>query len=154
VLYGETTTKLRPIRVIHKNASDLGFLGCFCKRAGSSFDTFRYFKTRPLDVIENHRVTLLGFCGGNPVAYAHLDYEDEKMWLGICVIEGMTGRGYGKIMMVELMAYARTFGVPEVHLSVNKDNIGGRRLYEKFGFELCDKKEPNTLFYRWRNAYV
>ena len=56
-------------------------LRSFLDGAGDSLKTFRYFDTRPFDVLKNHLSTWLWMDGGSPVAYGHLDVEDGIVWL-------------------------------------------------------------------------
>lgn len=68
----------------------------FLKDGGESLLHFRYFKNRPLDVLDHHLVTLLLIDAGRPVCYGHLDKEGEKVWLGIAALETEIGKGWGK----------------------------------------------------------
>jgi GNAT superfamily N-acetyltransferase len=75
----------------------------FLNNAGNSLSKFRYFKSRDLSVLRNHWLTILGYDDNNPITYGHLDSEEEKLWLGICVAEGYKGRGLGKQTMQKLV---------------------------------------------------
>lgn len=128
---------------------DIQPLKSFLASCGSSLGTFRYFSSRPLSVIENHLVTLLGFDETRqPVAYGHLDKEDETIWLGICVSEENRGKGYGSLMMQALLDIARKQRVGAVSLTVDATNLGAVRLYEKFDFKQARVSET-TLLYTW-----
>ena len=131
------------------STANLQALETFLVSCGSSLETFRYFSSRPLVVLENHLVTLLGF-GENhvPVAYGHLDEEDGSVWLGICVSEDSRGKGYGNQMMQVLLDTARELGVQSIRLTVDRSNPDAVHLYEKFGFKLARASET-TLWYAW-----
>lgn len=118
----------------------------FLDKAPKAQDTFRYFKKRPVDVIKQHVVTLLGYDDGEVVSYGHLDQEDDVVWLGICVADSAPRKGFGKNMMDALMAKAIERGIPRIRLSVDSSNIPAVRLYEKFGFVLIEVRN-NTSFY-------
>ena len=75
----------------------LELLRQFIALIGASGSSFRYFNSRPPEVVRSHVVTLLGLDdAGTPVCYGHLDREADTVWLGICVAEGHTGRGLGR----------------------------------------------------------
>jgi hypothetical protein len=61
------------------NPSDLLLLSKFIKSAGNSLETFRYYNTRSLDVIKNHLYTILILKDDFPVAYGHLDKEENRI---------------------------------------------------------------------------
>ncbi|WMX16016.1 MULTISPECIES: GNAT family N-acetyltransferase [unclassified Aureispira] len=117
------------------NKSDGSVLQEFIDSAGNSAKTFRYFDKRSIDVLDNHQLTLLAFIGSKPVGYGHLDYEDGRTWLGIAMIEGYTGKGFGKQIMNYLLNYADTHHLPEIYLSVDKDNMAAVSLYNQLNFE-------------------
>jgi len=128
------------IRRIDK--SDALVLKQFIAAAGDSIKTFRYFDKRPIDVLDDHKLTLLAFMDQKPVGYGHLDYEGGKTWLGIAMIEGYTGKGFGKKIMDYLLTYADESNLPEIHLSVDKENKAAVSLYNKLDFEVV--KELNN----------
>ena len=124
---------------------DLQPLEAFLASCGSSLETFRYFSSRSLSVIQNHLVTLLGFDENRiPVAYGHLDQENEVVWLGICISESNLGEGYGNLMMEALLDAARELNVESIDLTVDAENSNAIRLYEKFGF--CSKEKSPKVF--------
>src|SRR3954469_20095673 len=70
--------------------------------------SFRYYKTRPLNIIDKHLITLmLVDTKKHPVAYGHLEKENEVLWLGIAVADDYKGLGLGKQMMHALIKAAR-----------------------------------------------
>ena len=112
---------------------------------GDSSNLFRYYNTRNVKVIENHMTTFLLFDGPS-VGYGHLDVEDDKVWLGICVKEKCRGKGYGKKIMERLVDSHDG----DIHLSVDKDNEPAINLYKFFSFEKID--ENDKLYFMKRNA--
>jgi len=115
------------VRVTDQNKS---ILSQFIDNMGSSSDSFRYFKTRTIDAIKNHEKTLVLVREDDIVAYGHLDRED-KLWLGICVVDTETGKGYGQMMMDYLLDDQKE----PIYLTVDKANIRAVHLYEKYGFK-------------------
>ena len=126
--------------------ADLNTLSEFLINAGSSLNTFRYFKSRELSVISNHLITVLLYKGEIPVAYGHIDLYDTKFWLGIMVKESEFGLGYGKKLMTYLMDYCKNKGVPMITLSVDKDNIQAINLYNKYGFNVVGDGSNKVIF--------
>lgn len=113
---------------------------------GNSAKYFRYFSKRPPEIITQHLVTLVGILeNGETVAYAHLDPDDGKVWLGICVAEAHCGKGFGETMISTLLEEANKLGIKEITLSVDEDNLGAIKLYEKSGF--IQKTFKNGVLY-------
>lgn len=115
--------------------SNFHLLSRFIGSIGSSGNTFRYFESRDMySCIDNHEKTILLINNEKPIGYGHLDRDssDGKLWLGICLIEGFTGKGYGKLIMHELLKNQSE----NIYLSVDKPNKAGYNLYKKSGFSL------------------
>lgn len=107
----------------------------FIKIAGKSLNSFTYFEKRGIDILDNHEVTLIGVEEGFPAAYGHLDRDSEAVWLGIAVSENQTGKGLGKKMMLALIECAKKLNIPNIKLSVYKENKVAWKMYEKFEFK-------------------
>ncbi|MEY4307911.1 MAG: hypothetical protein RL422_114 [Bacteroidota bacterium] len=126
------------VEVIDKEFENLN---CFLANAGSSLITFRYFSTRDVGVIRNHIYTILLINDNSePVAYGHLDPEDNKVWLGICVSEKFINQGLGSIIMASLTEKADSVFINELYLQVDIDNVSAVNLYKKFNFEIIENK--------------
>lgn len=120
---------MNDIEVVHVTEENKNILSQFIDRMGSSCNSFRYFKTRTLDVIKNHEKTLVFVRGDDTIAYGHLDRED-RLWLGICIVDKETGNGYGKMMMDRLLDDQKE----PIYLTVDRTNHRAIDLYEKYGF--------------------
>ena len=108
---------------------------------------FRYFDSRPFDIVSSHEICVMLYSGKNPVAYGHLEKEDGDTWLGICVDTYSRGKGFGTMMMTVLMSHA-----PEVvRLSVDKANTGAINLYKKFCFEIT-AEEDGIVYMEYGNG--
>jgi ribosomal protein S18 acetylase RimI-like enzyme len=147
------------VKFVQVKYPDTKLLQRFIEEAGSSLKTFRYFQKRPLEVIQNHLCTFLLLEGEEPVAYGHLDVEDEAtvssacgsdekivpgkktIWLGVAVSEKHVGEGYGALMMKQLLDFAKENHLPEIKLSVDNSNTAAINLYQKLGFKLIERKE-------------
>lgn len=122
------------IHKIQVNCDNLNLLEDFIFRAGNSLNSFRYFKTRSLDIVKNHLITYLYLIDERPIVYGHLDNDGNKIWLGIAVIQEMIGKGLGKQMMTDLIKFARKCNISDIHLSVDRDNLSAIKLYSNFKF--------------------
>lgn len=128
-------------KIIHIKQNNIALLKQFISNMGSSSNTFRYFENRKISCIKKHLLTVLILKDEEPVAYGHLDVEQSNIWLGVCVIEAQKGFGYGKKIMTYLTKYAKDNKLKEIILSVDKNNIGAIRMYEKFGFLTISEKK-------------
>lgn len=117
------------IEVVHVTDQNKSILSQFIDNMGSSSDSFRYFKRRTIDAIKNHEKTLVLVREDDIVAYGHLDRED-KLWLGICVVDTEIGKGYGQMVMDHLLDDQKE----PIYLTVDKANLRAVHLYEKYGF--------------------
>jgi len=115
----------------------------FCDIAGSSLETFRYFESRDIDVVDRHIATYVLMSGNNTVGYGHLDLENSVTWLGVCVAEDYLRQGYGKEMMRILISHAIENDIREISLSVDKFNISAKTLYNKLGFIIYHDNEKS-----------
>jgi ribosomal protein S18 acetylase RimI-like enzyme len=137
------------MKIVKIDESGLGLLRQFIALIGTSGSSFRYFNSRPPEIVRNHVVTLLGLDdAGTPVCYGHLDREADTVWLGICVAGGYTGQGLGGKMMSALLAAGDKAGVKEIKLSVDNHNLSGIRLYEKNGFRLISRNDKISFYLR------
>jgi perosamine synthetase len=128
------TNTLSPLEIVEGTAD---LIEAFARNEMPS--TFRYFKNRVIpDCIKSHVISLIGLIENEPVAYAHIDFE-EKNWIGICVLPAFHRRGYGRIIMQFLIDYARVVDINTLFLTVDIDNTGAQNLYTTLGFTVCDK---------------
>ena len=121
-------------------------LTSFIESLGEEQESFRYFKSRSLEVLENHVFTFLLLLGDTPVGYGHLDAEDNKIWLGILVKQEHQGKGFSKKIMQVLVHKAQELRIENIHLSVDNDNQRAIGLYERFGFVAITEKERYSIF--------
>ena len=121
--------------IVRLDAGNVDLLITFISKIGKAGDTFRYFEKRTVAVINNHLVTFLLLFEELPVAYGHLELEDKTVWLGICVLPDYSGKGFGNIMMNGLIDKAKELNIQSIDLTVDKINLAGVKLYEKFNFK-------------------
>lgn len=116
------------------NFSDVYLINKFLGTMKEGKTTFRYFENRSLEVIKNHLITVLLVNDNLPIAYGHLDKEDNDVWLGIAVSDNYRGKGYGEKMLKYLIKYAKVKNIQQIKLSVDNNNIPAINLYKKYGF--------------------
>jgi|TARA_R110000765_G_scaffold223899_1_gene327978 ribosomal protein S18 acetylase RimI-like enzyme len=115
-------------------------LSSFIDGIGVSSEHFRYYNNRDISAVKNHIVTFLLY-DKQFVGYGHLDQEDGKTWLGICVKEGHYGKGYGKKIMKRLTdSYDG-----DICLSVDASNTRAIELYGLFYF-IETHKNDKTIY--------
>jgi ribosomal protein S18 acetylase RimI-like enzyme len=115
----------------------------FLKSAGKSLETFRYFDSRDISIINNHLVTYVLKVNEQIVGYGHLEDENEKTWLGIAVIEAETGKGLGKYILKNLLESAIKNNIKTIHLTCDIKNNSAISMYTKFGFEIVEELKNN-----------
>jgi len=123
-----------PLNIFTIQSDKVELLKRFLSSAGSSLESFRYFKNRPLSILKNHIVTCILIEGDEPIGYGHLDKEDNKIWLGIAVSANFRGKGVGTMIMNFLILKANEEKLGLLHLTVDVDNIPALNLYKRFGF--------------------
>ena len=104
-------------------------------------DTFRYFNKRNIDVIQNHLITIILVDKELPIGYAHIDFDDNKYWFGICILEKYQGNGYGKKIMDYIFNNEKIKYIDKIYLTVDKINDVAINLYIKFNFYIIDEKD-------------
>jgi RimJ/RimL family protein N-acetyltransferase len=126
----------------------------FMSEADGALEHFRYYKKRSdwTNWLEKHLCTIFVVDGTNEVvAYGHIDVEDGTHWLGMAVIEKMWKKGLGTIVARKLVEYCDQRVVPEIHLTVDVDNLPAQRIYEALGF---DVERVATVIYMKRTLNV
>jgi ribosomal protein S18 acetylase RimI-like enzyme len=111
-------------------------------------NTFRYFNKRTVDVIQNHLITILLVDDELPIGYAHIDFDDDKYWFGICIIDKYQGKGYGGKMMEYIFNDEKVKRIDKIYLTVDKINTVAINLYKKNEFLIIDEKESYFVMMR------
>ena len=127
--------------IIEINKNNINYLENFIQNELPS--TFRYFKSRNIDIINNHIITIIFVDDGLSIGYAHIDYEN-KYWFGICILDEYQGKGLGKKIMEYIFNNKKIMNLEEVFLSVDKINEKAIKLYKNFNFNII---EENDNFY-------
>ena len=103
---------------------------------------FRYFEKRSIDIIQNHKLTIIGTICKNdievPISYCHIDHEYNTNWIGICVLEEYQGNGYGKQLFQYLLDHIQKHNIENVKLTVDIDNCRALNMYLRSNFKIID----------------
>jgi ribosomal protein S18 acetylase RimI-like enzyme len=129
------------MEIIRVNTENVVYLTDFLKNKISNY--FRYYTKRDTSIIINHTVTFIGSIQDKPMAYGHIDYskDENKYWLGICLLEEYQGKGYGKQMMNALIDIFNNKDIDTLYLTVDKDNSKAVSMYTKYSFNIIDEGE-------------
>jgi ribosomal protein S18 acetylase RimI-like enzyme len=114
--------------------NNLNLLETFIKQKHPSL--FRYYNSRSIEAIKNHKLTVICVVNNNPIAYGHIDNANEVNWIGLCVLDEFQGKGYGKHILLYLLEYIKTNNIENVQLSVDIDNYKAKNLYLKYSFKI------------------
>ena len=132
------------VKQINKHNPDLKK---FINNIGESANTFTYFNSRDVAVIENHILTVLLYKNEKPIGYGHLDEDEGVIWLGVCITGKEIGKGHGKKVMESLVDFADKKKL-SLKLSVSSNNLSAQKLYKHFNFVESSKIHPNIFMNR------
>ena len=121
-------------KFLNIDSNNLSLLIDFIQNLGLASLSFRYFDKRSLESLNNHVATLGMIYKNRMISYGHLDKENEIVWLGIAVLPEYQGKGIGKAMMKALLEKSEDFGLTEIFLTVDKENISAIKLYQQHKF--------------------
>jgi len=111
-------------------------------------NTFRYFNKRNIDVINNHLITIILLDKELPIGYAHVDFDNNKYWFGICILNEYQCKGYGKKIMEYIFNNEKINNIDKIYLTVDKINTIKIILYKKYNFVIIDEKDTYfTMLY-------
>ena len=141
---------IEPIKNIK---SDVIKLKSFIKNSEENIKNFRYFLNRDLSILGNHVYTILLKIDQEYLGYAHLDKEEDDIWLGISISKKIQGLGFGKILMENLISYAKKMNLKEIKLSVDFENTKAEHLYKNHGFKLLERNTKKQISIYVLNLY-
>ena len=134
------------MNIITINNENLNILEKFTKNKLP--ESFRYFNSRTVNIINNHILTIIGLIDDFPVAYGHIDNENAINWFGICVLDNYQGKGYGKEILNYLIKYIYSNNILNIQLTVDINNYIAINLYLKNNFKIykINKTYYNMIF--------
>jgi GNAT superfamily N-acetyltransferase len=135
---------MRTIKFIN---ADVQSVRLFIEDLKQGAENFRYFQSRPIEIIHNHLATILILNESDyPVAYGHLEKEGDILWLGLAVADGYVNQGLGNKMMNRLIDLAKQNDETAISLSVDKTNLKAQKLYLNHGFQKSLETKTTTLY--------
>jgi hypothetical protein len=126
------------------NSNDLEMVKNFIGSNPNGCLNFRYYLNRDISIIKNHIFTCLYYNNENIIGYGHLDYEDGKIWLGIIISDDSKSKGFGGLIMDDLLSKTQE----PIYLSVDKDNKIAQRLYKNKKFFIFKENNKNIIMVR------
>jgi len=108
-------------------------------------NTFRYFNKRTIDVLQNHIITVVIVVDCEPIGYAHIDYDSDKHWFGVCILDKYQGKGYGRKIMEYIFNHEKIKNIDKIYLTVDKINTIAISLYSKFDFNIINETETYLM---------
>jgi hypothetical protein len=123
------------------NDEDLNEVKKFIESNPKGCVNFRYYLKRDISVIKNHIFTCLYYNNETVIGYGHLDYEDGKIWLGIIISDENKSKGFGSMIMDDLLSITEE----PIYLSVDKDNKIAQRLYNNKKFIIFKENNKNII---------
>lgn len=107
--------------------------------------TFRYFIKRDINCIKNHLLTVILTYNNLSIGYAHIDYDDNKYWFGICILSDYQSKGFGKLLMEYIFNHNIIKNINETFLTVDKINEKAIKLYQNYNFNIIEEYETYFL---------
>ena len=135
VVLGNNNLGHENIYVVTQNELVIGALLYSPGDHGKLGDLKFHFKN--LNIVDAFRFLLIEL--KDSLILSHLKKCDFYM-AGIAVDEKFRGQGVGSLLLNKGIKVARKMGCERVVLDVALDNLGAKRLYEKIGFEVFDKR--------------
>jgi len=121
----------------------IGILVSFCGRNTSTWNDFKaYFKI--LNFYDFLKYAVKGTII-NELLTASVGKNDYYL-SNVAVDPRHRGQGIGTFILENAFKLAEEKGCRRVLLDVTLGNEGARRLYERFGFKVYNKKNPNLIF--------
>jgi RimJ/RimL family protein N-acetyltransferase len=124
------------MKKIYIKDTDKQQLQLFLNNCTDELKNFRYFKKRKLDIVDSHLLSNLVFLNETPIAYFHLEKENNLIWFGICVNKKYQKFGIGSLILNNVISFAKLNNLKSIHLTVDCENIAAINLYTKYKFKI------------------
>lgn len=110
---------------------------------------FRYFNKRKISIVLTHIYTVILTSSEDEksdiIGYGHIEEENNIHWMGICITNNYTNKGYGSKILSHLIQEAKKCNINKLYLTVDKNNDIALNLYKKYNFQMI---ESNETFYK------
>lgn len=75
----------------------------------------------------------------------YIVFEPGRAEMAFVVVDAWQGKGVGTILMRHLVEFANDAGLRELTAEVLHENAAMRKVFEKFGFTLVPRRDPQIL---------
>lgn len=98
---------------------------------------FRHYQKREIGTcLKEHKITILWYKDFNePVGYGHIDWHQNKNWIGLCVDKNHLREGWGYKILNWLIDWAKQEKLKNLSLTVDVGWEPAINLYQKVGFQ-------------------
>jgi perosamine synthetase len=135
------------LNIIEINSYNINLLNEFIIdiKNNDNNDKFRYYNNRNISIIANHIITILLFDIENiPIGYLHIDYNNNKYWLGIYIKEKFRNKKIGDLLIKYVLTHKKLNYILKINLTVDKDNENAIKLYKNNGFTIINNDDDDT----------
>lgn len=137
--------------VYYDNVSSEDINNLISNLTDDELSSFRYYNKRSISsCLEKHCKTIIVKDKNIPIGYGHLEYEDNKLWLGIVVKKSYQEKGIGKTIIQKLLDCTKD----DIWLSVDSNNIRAQMLYSSIGFVKEYIKDTIYIYKYSNNIYL
>ena len=139
------------LNIIEITDNNINLLNDFINKIKINNDkNFRYYRTRDINCIKNHIITILLFDininSGSAIGYAHIDYVDDTYWFGIYLDENYRGNKIGDLIIKYILSHNKLFNINKINLTVDIDNINAIKLYKNNHFNIVNIDNINIYY--------
>jgi RimJ/RimL family protein N-acetyltransferase len=78
-----------------------------------------------------------------PIAYFHLEIDNNKCWFGVCVNKMYQGIGVSSLIINYVKVFCTLNNIGRIHLTVDSDNTVAINAYNKQGFTVVQNNINN-----------
>ena len=91
------------------------------------------------------------FC--EDVGYGHLEKDNDKIWLGIIIMDKLKSKGYGSQLIDNLIEnYIQLKSKENLYLTVDIANTAAQSLFIKKGFSIESKINSRSYLMRYESC--
>lgn len=140
----ESIVEPEEVGVIITAKPDEAWLDCYFKWENRTDPKIIDINKKQFELVDDDNNLSAIYCriqmSGEDVAVASVVIEDGNAFLlNVVVDETVRGKGYGKILVKDILETACNFGAENIYLQVVADNNVALKMYESFGFSFLYK---------------
>lgn len=113
-------------------------------RSINGVKTFTYFNKRPLEIVNDHLVSLILLEDDLPIAYFHLEEENNKVWLGMLIADDYIKKGIGWKCTKVLLDFATLLDVGQIYATTDKNGAMFQHMLNSKRFNYSVVEEINN----------